>query len=55
MNQKNLVLDLKSELDAARTEISRMKSAGLGESVETSKQFLNSKRHLVQSGFCRKA
>ena len=32
---KELVLDLKSELDVARTEISRMKSAGLGESVET--------------------
>ena len=32
---KELVLDLKNELDVARTEISRMKSAGLGESVET--------------------
>ena len=32
---KELVIDLKSELDAARSEIARMKSAGLGESVET--------------------
>ena len=32
---KELVLDLKSELDLARTEISRMKTAGLGDSVET--------------------
>ena len=32
---KDLLLDLKSELDAAREEIARMKTAGLGESVET--------------------
>ena len=32
---KDLLLDLKSELDAARDEIARMKTAGLGESVET--------------------
>ena len=32
---KDLILDLKGELDAAREEISRMKTAGLGESVET--------------------
>jgi len=34
-DSKELVLDLKQELDAARTEISRMKTAGLGDSVET--------------------
>jgi len=34
-DSKELVLDLKSELDDTRAEISRMKSAGLGESVET--------------------
>ena len=34
-DSKELVLDLKSELDATRAEIARMKSAGLGESVET--------------------
>ena len=32
---QDLVLDLKSELDKAREEIARMKTAGLGESVET--------------------
>jgi chromosome segregation ATPase len=32
---KDLLLELKSELDAARNEIARMKTAGLGESVET--------------------
>ena len=32
---KDLLLELKSELDAAREEIARMKTAGLGESVET--------------------
>ena len=32
---KELLVDLKSELDAAREEIARMKTAGLGESVET--------------------
>ncbi len=34
-DSKELVLDLKSELDATRSEIARMKSVGLGESVET--------------------
>ncbi len=33
---QDLVLDLKSELDKAREEIARMKTAGLGESVATS-------------------
>ena len=33
-DSKELVLDLKQELDAARSEISRMKTAGLGNSVE---------------------
>ena len=32
---KDLILDLKSELVVAREEIARMKSAGLGESVQT--------------------
>ena len=32
---QDLVLDLKSELDKAREEIARMKTAGLGDSVET--------------------
>ena len=32
---KDLMIELKSELDAAREEIARMKTAGLGESVET--------------------
>lgn len=32
---KDLMLELKSELDAAREEIARMKTAGLGDSVET--------------------
>ena len=32
---QDLVLDLKSELDKAREDIARMKTAGLGESVET--------------------
>ena len=34
-DSKDLLLELKSELDAAREEIARMKTAGLGESVET--------------------
>ena len=32
---KDLMIELKSELDAAREEIARMKTAGLGDSVET--------------------
>ena len=34
-DSKDLLLELKSELDTAREEIARMKTAGLGESVET--------------------
>jgi chromosome segregation ATPase len=34
-DSKELVLDLKRELDETRAEVSRMKSAGLGESLET--------------------
>ena len=34
---EELMLDLKSELDATRQEISRMKRAGMGDSVETEK------------------
>ena len=35
LDSKDLILDLKSELDQAREEIARMKSAGFTESVET--------------------
>jgi chromosome segregation ATPase len=34
-DSKDLMIELKSELDAAREEIARMKTAGLGDSVET--------------------
>ena len=34
---EELMLDLKSELDATRQEVSRMKRAGMGDSVETEK------------------
>ena len=35
IESKDLILDLKSELDQAREEIARMKSTGITESVET--------------------
>ena len=35
MESKDLIFDLKSELDAAREEIARMKTVGATESLET--------------------
>ena len=51
---KDLVLDLKGELVVAREEIARMKSAGMGESVQTKQAVSQLQEALELLGYCRK-
>ena len=51
---KNLITELKTELDAARGEIAEMKRSGMSDSVETKQAVFNYRRHWEPFVFSRK-